>query len=323
MNTKKITVAIAALALAMYIPGQSVMAGFSDGCSVTMGGNPVFKITSGAEGFTPEHRAWLAQDALDNALVLSDNCSPSAVNVERQNGAWVVTLGGRLVATADGGSAEMEGLSAEALAHKWADSIKDFLADGDRTNNYVATLIGKKPVEASVAVLERRLYAPAGLAFTARFAKDLTAADLEAGEIVEARLDKDVPVGHYVIPSESVVIGEVTQNDANDYVILFNTLRTPSGTEVPIKAYVATNYEVSTGAPHRVCTYAIPAGSANGMPGIVARVPAGVGIGAIDSSRTSTLVLHKGVDVIAAEKPVTLIFESTTPVAVITRDTAM
>ncbi|MBY0358264.1 MAG: hypothetical protein K2W82_09710 [Candidatus Obscuribacterales bacterium] len=322
MNIGKVKLALAGLSLAMLLPSQMAYAGFASGSAVTMGGDPIFRIASGAEGYTAEHRAWLAQDALDNALVLSRDKSPSAVTVDRVNGAWVVMLGGRVVATADSGSAEVESLSAEALANRWADSIKNFLADDSKTDNYVANLTGKNPVQATVAVVERRLYAPAGLAFPVHLTRDIIASNLAPGEVIEARLDKDVPLGHYVIPANSTVIGEVVQNNTNDYVIRFTTLRTPSGTEVPISAYASADYVVSSSAPHRVCTYVIPSGSANGMPGVVGRVPASIGIGAVSGSRTTTLVLNKNTDLVASE-PMILVFESSTPVAVITRDTAM
>lgn len=322
MNKNKARLALATLALAMLVPGQSAFAGFSDGVAVTMGGKQVFRVLSGADGFSAEHRAWLAQDALDNALVLSSDLSPSAVTVGKVNGACVVMVGGRTVATADAASAAAENLSPENLTAQWAESIKNFLSDSAQTDRYRSSLTGKNPVEASVAVIERRLYAPAGLAFKVHLSQNISAADIQSGEVITAVVDSDVPVGSYVIPSGSTVLGTVVENDAHDYTVSFHSLRTPSGTEVPIHATVSSSYVVSNSGAHSVCTYVIPAGSANGMPGIVARVPASVGIG-LPGSGSNTLVLRRGIDVLAANRPMTLVLDAVTPVAVISRDTAM
>jgi len=118
----------------------------------------VFKIDCGAEGFSAEHRAWLTQDALDNALVASADKSASAVSVERRNGALIVALGGRKVATADCNSAKAEGMTPEQLAAKWADGIRSFL-NSDQAAGYIASLKSPNPLQADVAVVERRLFA--------------------------------------------------------------------------------------------------------------------------------------------------------------------
>jgi hypothetical protein len=81
-----------------------------------MGGSPIFSILAAAEEFSPEHRAWLAQDALDNALVSSPSKGPDAVSVGRVNGAICVLLGGHKVVCADRASARMEKMSPEQLA---------------------------------------------------------------------------------------------------------------------------------------------------------------------------------------------------------------
>jgi hypothetical protein len=316
----KITIPIS-MALAMLVSISPVMAGFSDGCSVTMGGKPVFQILGSSHGFAPEHRAWLAQDALDNALVLADNLSPSAVRVDRVNGAVVVMIDNQVVATADSESARLENMTSNELAQKWADAIKAFLSDQSQTEKYIATLTGKNPVEASVAIAERRLYAPAGLTFTVRLSRELAAGSLKEGEIVEAVLDRDVMLGHFVIPAESKVIGELVQIGPNDFNICFTSLRTPIGTEMPIKAMATTNYVIAIDGPHTVSTYAIPAGSVIGVPEIVGRIPARVGIGVPDTKQY--LVMNRQAGFLAANQPLTLIFEDTTPVAVIHRDITM
>ncbi|MBX9723214.1 MAG: hypothetical protein K2X81_17555, partial [Candidatus Obscuribacterales bacterium] len=102
MNNKKTKLAMLGLAVLALLPISPAFAGFSDGNNVTMGGGTVFTFLAGAEGFTSAHRAWMTQDALDNALVLAQDRSPGAVTVSHQNNAIVVLLDGRLVATADG-----------------------------------------------------------------------------------------------------------------------------------------------------------------------------------------------------------------------------
>lgn len=321
MKNLKTRIIVASLAGLIMSPALPAFAGFHQGNSVTMGGIPIFSISSAYDGYSADHRAWLAQDALDNALVISENKSPDAVTVERQNDAWVVKLGGRKVATADAGSASAQGLSAEALANSWASSIKNFLSDSGRTNDYIASLTGKNPVSANVAVIERRLYAPVGLAMKVKLLKDLSADNLQNVELVEAAVIEDVPMGGFVIPANSTVIGEVNKAVDGGYAIRFTSLRTPQGTEVPINVAVATDFLVTSESPHSVCTYVLPSGEANGMPGIIGRVPASIGIGTrsgVAGLRTA-LLIEPGAAVISASQPITLRFQEATPVAVINR----
>lgn len=321
MNKKTILSVIALATLA--VGARPAFAGFAQENSVTLGGEPVFSISADAEGYTAAHRAWLAQDALDNALVLAHNTSPSAVTVDRLNGALCVMLDGRKVATADAASANMAGLTADQLANKWADSIRSFLSDQGRAVAYIATLKNEHQIKSDVAIIERRLYAPAGTAFTVALNKEISPATCKGGELVEATLSKDIPLGSYVIPEGSVVIGEVVETEPTNYSISFTRLRTPSGTEVPITAFATNDYVIGTQGPHPVCTYAIPSGMANGIPQVAGRIPAGTGIGAVGGASTTTLVFHRGDSVITAGAPMTLVFEKVTPVAVITRDHVM
>lgn len=325
---KKLTtkIIVASLAGLILSPVSPVFAGFHEGRSVTMGGQPVFDINAGADGYSAEHRAWLSQDRLDNALVVADNKGPDAVTVERRNGAFTVCLDGRAFATADGASAAAANMSAEQLANQWAASVRNFLSDSTRTNNYLATLTGKNPVGANVAIIERRLYAPAGLAMKVRLNSELNVATLTEGQAVEATVISDVPMGSFVIPAESTVLGEVTLDAVTkEYAITFNSLKTPSGTEVPIAVAVSTDFLVTSESPHAVCTYAIPAGEANRMPYIIGRVPASTGIGTRVGTQglRTALILRSGDPVIAAGQPMTLLFRETTPVAVINRNLPM
>jgi hypothetical protein len=305
------------LALSATAPA---FAGFSQADNVTMGGEDVFKIASSADGFSAEHRAWLAQDALDNALVLSDDKSPSAVTVERRNGALIVALGGRKVATVDAGSAALEGCSVEQLADKWAQGIKSFLSDSDKASTYIATLKSPNQLQADIAmVVERRLFAPAGTSLPVTFTREISSQTCKAGDRIEAKLTQDVPMGNYVIPSGSLVIGELIETNPGVLAITFNMLRTPTGTELPICATACESYYVRSAGPHPVCTIGIPANSYTNS-----RLPATLGIGAVGASGTTTLAIQPGTSrVIAFGEPFSVVLDSVTPVAVLTRSPAM
>jgi hypothetical protein len=307
------------MAAVVLATNQPVIAGFSSGEAVTMGGNTVFQVMGSAGGFTAERRAWQTQDALDNALVLAHNRSPDAVTVGRENGAVVVLLDGRRVATADANSASLENMTAEGLADSWAQSIKNFLSDDTRTAAYVASLTGQHQVEASVALLERNLYVPAGFTFPITLTTAISSDTAKVGDRVEATIDRDVPMGYYVIASGSLLIGEIIESQNNDFGIRFTSLRTPNGTVVPINAIVMDDSVVGSALPHRVSTFVIPAGMVNGIPYVACRVPAGIGVGTLSEGGRHLFVFRRDGGLIAVGRPLNLVFESVTPVAVVIR----
>lgn len=316
-NVKNV-LALAAV-VGMFSPVAS-LAQFNQGNQVTMGGTPIFNIAASYGGFSPEHRAWLAQDKLDNALYLSSDKSPSAVRVERLNGAICVTLGGRAIATADAESARLEGLTARQLADKWADSIRSFLSDPAKTAQYVAVLKDPNRVHGgNVAVVERKLYVPAGTTLPVALLSELNSETLVIGQKVEGKLIEDVRVGSFTIPMESVVIGEVTGLREGEMSLAFTSLQTPAGTVVPIAATVADTYVYKTDGPHKVATIGMPAGIKTEC-----RVPAHIGIGTIGGRSTSALVLRKGSNrVLATNSRLSVIIDNPQPVAVVIRDHAM
>lgn len=323
MNINKTRIAMSGLAVLALLSACPAYAGFSEGSNVTMGGSTVLTFLASAEGYTPAHRAWMTQDALDNALVLAHDRSPNAVTVSRMNNAIVVLLDGRLVATADEKTAELLNLTPEALAGRWAESIKMFLSNAEGTDAYLATLTGQNPVKAELALIERRLYAPAGLEFAVNLSKDINWTTAKAGDLIEATIANDVQLGHFVIPGKSILLGKLVETStAGEYSVAFTTLRTLAGTELPINAVLGTSYIASIG-PHAVCTYAIPSGMANGMPDVVGRVPASIGIGTKSGPGTTTLVLSQSNGFIAAAQPVTVILERNASVAVISRHSMM
>ncbi len=299
---------------------QPAMAGFSQGPTVTMGNQPVFRMAA-AGGYTGDHRAWLAQDALDNALVLASDRSPSALKVSRENGAVVLLLDGRCVATVDAESAKAANLSVDGLAAEWAQSVQGFLANTAQTDAYVATLKNEHAVQASVALLERKMYAPVGMSFPINLATLIVSADAKAGDTFEATIDKDVQMGHYAIPAGSFLLGEIVESEPNNFSLRFNSLRTLNGTVIPISAFVVDNFIVQSRTAHPVCTYAIPSGMANNSPWVVGRIPAGIGIGAEENASDRMLVFNRSSGNLIVGRPLMLRFDQVSQVAVVVRQT--
>lgn len=293
---------------------SAAFAGFNQGDNVTLSGQPVLRIASGAEGFSPEKRAWQAQDALDNALFLTSSPGPSSVAVCRKNGAYTLQLGGHYIATADENSARAEGLSPLQLADSWATSLRTALSDPNRVENYIATLKVPHQLQGEAVAFERKVYAPRGTALPVVFTQDLRSSQLVADQLVSAKVTEDVPLGNYVIPADSLLIGNAVENRPGVFELRMTSLHTPSGTEMPIDAVLtscSTGYSV---APHPVATLAIPANSTTDT-----RIPALIGIGTGCSKPTMTaLLLNKdNGDMIAIGQPATVVIQQVSPVAVV------
>lgn len=315
-----------ALLLGVVIAGltglQPAFAGFANGDNVTMGDQSIFQMAA-AGGFSGHHRAWMAQDALDNALVLATDRSPSAVTVERENGAVTVVLNGRKIATVDSNSAEQAHLTVAALAERWAESLRNVLTDTNLTGSYVATLKNNQLVNAEIVRLERTMYAPAGLSFQVKLTSALSS-DVKEGDLVEGTIDHDVALGNYVIPAGATVIGKVFEDNSDNFSIRFQSIKTSSGRMCPIDGIVSEEYAVNSKGPHRVCTYVIPSGMANGVPMVAGRIPAGIGIGAVEKSGFNALVFHRNTaNTLVAGRLLNLQLETTTPIAVVVRERLM
>jgi hypothetical protein len=313
---KKLLVAVSAFGL---MSSATAWAGFSQGNYVTLGGTTVFSIAGSAQGMSPDRRAWITQDRLDNALVLASNKSASAVTVSGEH----VYLDGRLVATADMNSALLDGTTPSDLANRWADGIRAFLSDSARTTAYVAELTGKNPINAQVAVLERRIYAPPGTVLPVAFSQVISSECLAAGQTVQGVLTSDVAFGNYVLPANSAVVGAVAETEPGRYTIAFNTLRTPNGTIVPIAANMTGQYLGGSAAPHPVATEELPYGTKLVYQGVWhtnCRMPATVGIGTLSGGGTEKLVIRRGSNlVISAGTPMSVVFDTPQQVAVVLR----
>jgi hypothetical protein len=319
-KTKTILLGIVAAGLTTW---QPAFAGFSQGDSVTLDGQPMFEMAA-SDGMSGEHRAWLTQDALDNALVAASDRSPAAVTVSRENGAITLMLDGRKFATVDANSANRAGTTAGALADNWAQSVSRFLSDSDRTATYLATLKSANRIQANIALRERTFYAPAGLKFQIFLTTAITTGTCKVGDAVEGTIDTDVSMGNYVIPAGTAVLGEVCLAKAGEpdsFTIRFNELRTTNGTVVPIDALCLDAASISGVGPHRVCTYALPSGMANGFPQVAGRIPAGIGIGVLDNGGSNMLVFKKTTGTFAAGRPMFVEFEKVSRIVVVMRQT--
>lgn len=311
------------LLAAMIVSCAPANAGFANGDSVTMGGASVFEMAD-AGGFTGKHRAWLAQDALDNALVLAGSLSPSAVTVGRENGAVIISLDGRRFATVDGNSADQASLTVDQLADKWSNSVKGFLSDTGRTNTYVASLRDGHRVESTVVKVERTMYAPAGMSFQVKLSKALNGQTIKNGDLVEGTVSSDVPLGRYVIPAGSIVSGVVVEGEQDNFGIRFISIKGTDGRVYPIESIITDQFVFTSQGAHNVCTYAIPSGMANGVPLVAGRIPANIGVGTREGSETNALVFHKNTaDSFIAGKILFLQLETTAPIAVVISDKVM
>lgn len=110
--------------------------------AVHIAGDEVFSIPMPAGGFTALERAIIVERNINNALKASIDKSPTSVAVIHINNIPVVRIGGFHVVTADSNCAKFAGVSMEALADSWADSLRKCLADQTKISAYVASLTG-------------------------------------------------------------------------------------------------------------------------------------------------------------------------------------
>lgn len=265
------------VALATSIGTLPAFAGFNQGHWVTFSGEPMFAIKGASHGLSPEKRAWVAQDNLDNALAVSPDKSPSAVSVVKVNGGYTVQVGGRYILTADAESAAMEGMSAEELAHAWAGSIKDRLANSSDAERYVATLRDEHALQANVSVTETDIVRSGEDGIPFRMAEgSLTMHPTLADQCILV-LKKNVVLENGYLPERSVLTGVISKDGQGDYVT-FTTATLPDGRAVTLTNVVA-SASFSTAAPHPVLTLNMPANELTGS-----REPALIGIGAQESN---------------------------------------
>jgi|AGTN01.1.fsa_nt_gi hypothetical protein len=269
------------LSIAAMIVGSSIcpaFAGFNHGNEVTFSGDPLFAITGSAGGFSPERRAWQAQDAMDNALANAASLSPDSVAVVRKNGALTLQLDGHYVTTADAASANACGMSPSALADKWAGALKAKLSDSEGTAAYVATLRNPNALKGDIAMVDRNVTTvDSGPSIAFRVAEGAVVVDSQDPETVYLTLDRAVVVEDGEMPAGAILTGSATRDDKGIKYISFNSCKCSDGRVISLNNVVAESMFL-TEAPHPVCSAAIPAD-----PQTESRVPALIGVGATEA----------------------------------------
>ncbi|MGD9683003.1 MAG: hypothetical protein AB7W16_17580 [Candidatus Obscuribacterales bacterium] len=252
---------------------QPALAGFNQGNAVTFNGEPMFKIEGAAGGFTSEHRAWQAQDNFDNALASTPFPTADMVAVERQNDAYVLTLAGRYVITADAASARICDMTPEDLAQSWAESMRNCLSDSKQVDAYVASLTCNHQVSAEPIVTEDVVSAKtAGVPF--KLAEGVLSIDSKDPSRVVAVLDRPVVLKTCELPAKTVLTGVLKTGAHDTRYVQFSTATAPDGKRIDLSNLTAlATYE--TEAPKPVITEDIPVDSKTET-----RRPATIGLGA-------------------------------------------
>lgn len=273
----KVSALLGMVAVSTLVATLPASAGFNQGHFVTFHGEPLFAIKGGAYGMSPERRAWVAQDKLDNALANISDRSPNAVTVAKVNGGYTVQVGGHYILTADAVSATMEGMSAQELATAWASAIRDRLANAADTERYVATLRDEHQLKANVSVTETDIVRATDEGLPFKMAEGSLSMHPTIADNVVLVLKKNVSLDNMMLPERSVLVG-VLSKDVNGEYVTFTNATLPDGRTVQLTNVVAaTSY--ATDAPHPVLTLNMPANELTGS-----REPALIGVGAQESN---------------------------------------
>jgi hypothetical protein len=213
----------------------------------------LFDIQSNAAGLTAAQRAAIVQRNLDNALIAAKDREPSAVQVVMMNRNPIVALDGFYIVTADGNSAARAGITQIELANKWANSMRECLADKIAVNKYLSMLTGNFPkgtARATTGSREDIAIAPIGMDFPVQLGLSLHARKAKLGDSIEAVLRTDVPFGPdftTYLPAGTKAIGELVYAKnfvPNQYggkralTPHFYSLRTPDNKDIPIDGYI-------------------------------------------------------------------------------------
>lgn len=252
---QKVMRGYAMVLVAAGISTQISLPAFAD-ASVRVAGRPVLTLSAGAAGMTADQRAATMQKNIDNALVASNNRTPSAVAVTYVSGQPIVTLGGFYVATVDAASAKRAGLTTAALASRWSGNLKQALSNQAAVRSYVDQLAssdavgqaGTSTTQAGSYPYYRQghiVYIPAGMTLPVTLNTPLTSQTAQPGDKIEATLAETINLGNAEIPAKSILIGQVTTAQAGARLgksgtlgFKFTRLRTPDGCETPIQAHL-------------------------------------------------------------------------------------
>lgn len=223
---------------------------------VRLAGSQAFYVSTGGGGMTADARTATIQKNLDNALVATPNPSPSSVGVMYVKGQPVITVGGFYVTSIDAASAKAAKTTPALLAQKWAGGLKTTLKNASSVQSYVAQLNGSSSApQAGTTTTNtgsypfyqqgRVVYVPAGLTLPVQLSTAITTESARVGDRIEAKVSNDIQLGDTAIPAGSTVVGSVTQSAQGGRMgksgtlgLKFNSLRTPSGQEIPISAHI-------------------------------------------------------------------------------------
>lgn len=258
------------IAISMLIAGQTFVTPymvFASGSDVKLAGETVIVSQVSIGGMTAEQRADVIQTNLDNALIATKDRSPKAVSIVYVKGSPVILLGGYRIMEVDTASAKAAGMTPALLAQKWADAIRNVLADQASVRSYVAQITGYFEANTvaqsnnAVAVTQevtnpvtgnyqkgRVVYAPAGLTIPITLQTSISTQAAKAGDLVQAAIPKAILLGESQIPAGTTVSGIVADasegkllGKAASLTVKFNRLRLPDGSEQPITAHLVGN----------------------------------------------------------------------------------
>ncbi len=252
-HVKRATAA-AAIALTQVVT-IAPLASLAAGSAIRVAGHNAFTIPVGSGKMTVQERADAVQRNLDNALVASQNRSPSSVKIVYVKGLPVITLGGYQVVTVDSASAKAAGTSPAVLASRWVSGIKSTLNDSAGVSTYIAHLTGtgdsassgsySTTTQTTPVQKGRVVYVPQGMVLPIRLTTGLSSEIAQPGDRVEGRVSQTVSLENGTIPEGSIVYGQVTDSAAGKRLaksggltLRFTSLRTPDGAETPITAHL-------------------------------------------------------------------------------------
>jgi hypothetical protein len=254
ISTKRQTKLVVAAMLAAQTCAMLPMASFAG--PVRVAGQQAFNVSTGGGGMTADARTTTIQKNLDNALVATPNPSPSSVGITYVKGQPVITLGGFYVTTVDTGSAKALKTTPTLLAQKWSNGLKAGMKDSASLKSYIAQISGSSTTAQAGTTQTntgsypyyqqgRVVYVPAGLTLPVQLNTAVTSSSAHPGDRIEAKIASDIQLGDTAIPAGSTVSGTVTESASGSRLgksgtlgLKFNSLRTPSGQEVPISAHI-------------------------------------------------------------------------------------
>jgi hypothetical protein len=129
---------------------QSIGPALAADGDIRVAGQTVFTAMNG-DGSSVSQRASGIQDNIDNALVIAQDRSSSAVNIAIVQGLPVITLAGYLITRVTSDDATAAHTTPTLLADQWANSIRKALANRPSVDAYIAQLNASSgaPVSAS------------------------------------------------------------------------------------------------------------------------------------------------------------------------------